>query len=492
MITQPMSVYPNNNAIDGTLNNTFEMEIKTSGDTVVGYQLQITKVNSNTIVYNGFGTNTILIDPIYNGEFLRINVPANTFTNGEDYNWCTKLYSPSATMPVANGVTQSGSTTTSIKLRQHNGIEKYMQLKIGSEIREISSYDSSTGIAVVSSAFSSAPAAGVAYNIITSFIKTMTYSFKGRATPVVNITAPNNDGEIIKSFSYNFIGNYEQSNNVLMKYFIFNIYNAKGELVNSSGQVYSKKIAYYVEELSNDVAINPYTVELIVNNQDDITIKTSKTFSIQYVPLEFQFPPTIRYDEDISAAIIEWQQQLQSFGIVNGAVTYEKNAYNDFHSVVLDNDTSITYNAINNKEMNLSEKSTILLSTVLDSDKQGKIIEVTLSNGDLIYITLEGFVFYINRKSNNKLLKKEIYNIFETDLSCFQANNTVLPNAGYYLYSNEIWPADSEGKYYIINGSDALTTKHFKISIIPGNITNRGYETGIYFDEVSDLDTLGD
>lgn len=487
-----MSVYPNNNAIDGTLNNTFEMEIKTSGDTVIGYQLQITKVNSNAIVYNGFGTSTVWIDPIYNGEFLRINVPGGTFSNGEDYNWCAKLYSPSHSMPVTNGVVQSGSTTTSIKLRQHNNIEKYMQLKIGSEIREISSYDYSTGTAVVTSAFSSAPAAGATYSIITSFIKTVTYSFKGRATPVINISSPLSDGQVITSFDFNFKGSYSQSNNISMKYFIFNIYNANGELINTSGQIYSSKIEYYVEELSNDVATNPYTVELVVNNQDDVTVRTSKTFSIQYVPLEIQFPPTVRYDEDIAAAIIEWQQQLQSFGVVDGAVTYEKNAYNDFHSVVLNNDTSITYNTINNKEMNLSEKSTILFSTVLDSDKQGKIIEVTLSNGDLIYVTLEGFVFYINRKSNNKLLKKEIYNIFETDLSCFQSTNTALPNVGYYLYADEIWPADSEGKYYIINGSDALTTKHFKISIIPENITDRSYETGIYFDEVSDLDALGD
>ena len=142
--------------------------------------------------------------------------------------------------------------------------------------------------------------------------------------------------------------------------------------------------------------------------------------------------------------------------------------------------------------MNLSEKATILFSTVLDSDKQGKIIEVTLSNGDLIYVTLEGFVFYINRKSGNKLLKKEIYNIFETDLSCFQEENTIQPNTGYYLYTNDLWPADEDGIFYIVNGSDALTTKHFKITIIPENITERNYENGIYFDDVADLDALGD
>lgn len=490
MITQPMSVYPNNNAIDGTLNNTFEMEIKTSGDTVIGYFIEITKANSNIVIYNSGVTQWI--DPIYNGEFLKINVPGGTFSNGEDYNWRVILSSPNATMPVTNGVVQSGSTTTSIKLRQHNDVEKYMRLKIGSEIREISSYDYSTGTAVVTSAFSSAPAEGTAYSIITHFIRTITYPFKGRATPVIDITSPSSDGQVITSFDFNFKGSYSQSNNVSMKYFIFNIYNANGDLINTSGQIYSSKIEYYVEELSNDVATNPYTVELIINNQDDVTVRTSKTFSIQYVPLEIQFPPTVRYDEDRAAAIIEWQQQLQSFGEIDGSVIYEKNAYNNFYSVVLDNESYVTYSFINDKEMNLSEKSTILFSTVLDSDKQGKIIEITLSNGDLIYVTLEGFVFYINRKSNNKLLKEEIYNIFETDLSCFQSNNTVLPNTGYYLYDDEIWPADSEGKYYIINGSDALTTKHFKISIIPENITDKNYETGIYFDEVSDLDALGD
>lgn len=488
MITQPMSVYPNNNAIDGTLNNTFEMEIKTSGDSVIAYSIYIKKINTNTVIYS----NELRQVSKFNGDFLDINVPSGSFTNGEDYSWYATLYSPAISMLVANGVVQSGSSGTSIKIRQHSNVEANMYLKIGSEQKQITSYDYSTGIAKIASAFSSTPAEGAAYSVLSGFIHTPDYPFKARATPIISINTPANNGQIITSFDFQFTGSYSQSNNILMKYFIFNIYNSNGELVNTSGQIYSSKILYYVEELSNDVATNPYTVELVVNNQDDVTVRTSKTFSIQYVPLEIQFPPTVRYDEDIAAAIIEWQQQLQSFGVVDGAVTYEKNAYNDFHSVVLNSDTSITYNAINNKEMNLSEKSTILFSTVLDSDKQGKIIEVTLSNGDLIYVTLEGFVFYINRKSNNKLLKKEIYNIFETDLSCFQSSNTVLPNVGYYLYSDEIWPADSEGKYYIINGSDALTTRHFKISIIPENITDRSYETGIYFDEVSDLDTLGD
>ncbi len=488
MITQPMSVYPNNNALDGTINNTFEMEIKTSGDTVISYQIKIYKINTEIVVYTGAKTNTTK----YNGDFLEVNIPASSFINGQDYSWRATLFVQNPNMLVANGVTQDGSSGTTIKIRQHNSIENGMYLKIGSETRQITSYDFSTGTAIVASAFSTTPATGTSYSVLTNYIYTPFYPFKGRSTPVINITAPASQGQIITSFDYEFIGTYTQAQDVLIKYFTFNVYNASGILINTSGQIYSNNIRYFIEELSNDEAINPYTVELIINNQDDITVSVSKSFSIEYIPLEIQFPPTVHYNEDIAAAVIEWQQQLQSFGIVEGAVTYSPNSYNNFHSVVLDANTTVRYEEINNKEINLSEKSTILFSTVLDSDKQGKIIEVTLSKGDLIYITLEGFVFYINRKSNNKLLKKEIYNIFETDLSCFQSNNTVLPTAGYYLYSEEIWPADSEGKYYIINGSDALTTKHFKISIIPENITDRGYETGIYFDEVSDLDTLGD
>lgn len=488
MITQPMSVYPNNNAIDGTLENTFKMEIKTSGDTVIAYQIKIYKINTNTLVHDTPKINTTK----YNGDFLEISVPGNSFTNGEDYSWRATLYVENPNMLVANGVTQEGTSDTTIKIRQHENVEAEMYLKIGSQLRKITSYDSSTGTAVIASAFTTTPATGTSYSVMTSFIYTPYYPFKGRTNPMVVILAPSKNEQKITSFDYEFIGFYSQAENVLMKYFIFNIYNYNNELVNTSGKIYSNDIRYFVEELSNDPEINPYTVELVINNQDDVTTTDSKTFFMRYAPLEIQFPPTVRYDEDIAAAIIEWEQQLQSFGVVDGAVTYEKNAYNNFNSVVLNGDTSITYNTINSKKMKLSEKSTILFSTVLDSDKQGKIIEVTLSNGDLIYVTLEGFVFYINRKSNNKLLKKEIYNIFETDLSCLQTDNTVLPNVGYYLYSDETWPADSEGKYYIVNDLDALTTKHFKISIIPENITDRNYKTGIYFDEVSGLDTLGD
>lgn len=483
-----MSVYPNNNAIDGTINNTFEMEIKTSGDTVIAYQIKIYKINTDTMVYDGQKIDTTK----YNGDFLEINVPASSFTNGEDYSWRATLYVQNPNMLVANGVTQEGTNGTTIKIRQHENVEAWMYLKIGSELRQITSYDSSTGTAVIASAFTTTPATGTSYSVMTSFIYTPYYPFKGRTNPVIAITAPAADAQIITSFDYEFIGSYSQAENILMKYFIFNIYNANNELVNTSGQIYSNNIRYFVEELSNDSATNPYTIELVINNQDDVTTTVSKTFSIQYVPLEIQFPPTVRYDEEIAAAIVEWQQQLQSFGIVDGAVTYEQNAYNNFHSVVLDTNTSIKYEEINNKEMNLSEKATILFSTVLDSDKQGKIIEVTLSNGDLIYVTLEGFIFYINRKSGNKLLKKEIYNIFETDLSCFQEENTIQPNTGYYLYTNDLWPADEDGIFYIVNGSDALITKHFKITIIPENITERNYENGIYFDDVADLDALGD
>ena len=155
MIYQPRNVQPSGSSIDGSINNTFTMEIQTNS-CISAYQLLIVDFNNNNIYT---GTKTMLTQNLYNGDILSIPVVASSvkLSNGTNYKWRVRLYQPNSDMLITYGLVQSTSTTTNIYLQPNINIKEGMMLAINGQSNTITSYDVSTGLAVVSSAFSSAP-----------------------------------------------------------------------------------------------------------------------------------------------------------------------------------------------------------------------------------------------------------------------------------------------------------------------------------------------
>lgn len=195
--------------MDGTL-TTNKFSFIFSGDKLYSYKITILNAVTGASVYAG---STELLE-LYNGDLFEAAIPAASFTNGTDLIWSARLTQANADMKVVASTCQSGSTTTSIKIRPNSAIKVGMNMTIGAETKAISAftnylpisnstlrsgstyniikiatgltpanvlqytlmidtqkrtiinYNAATGEATVSPAFTSLYASGTAYNII--------------------------------------------------------------------------------------------------------------------------------------------------------------------------------------------------------------------------------------------------------------------------------------------------------------------------------------
>ena len=309
MIYQPRNVYPSASAIDVGLDNTFSMEIQTN-NYVSAYQLSIVDFSNNEI-YNG--SKVDLENFVYNGETLDIPIAANSanLSNGNNYKWRVRLYQPTANMLITYGVTQDTSTTTNIYLQENINIRANMSLKIGTETRTISSYDVDTGLAVVSSAFSSAPAVETQYYVYSDFIETVPdYVFYARQTPTISINAIDNP---VTSRHYDFQGVYNQSDDVPIIYYIYNLYMRNNDgsfsLIDTTDRVYSARLTYSYDSFRSG---NVYAIELIVENDMGTIVSTNQIeFVVSYDIIEYLQQPTATFDSSKNAINVAWTAPVE-------------------------------------------------------------------------------------------------------------------------------------------------------------------------------------
>jgi hypothetical protein len=96
------------------------------------------------------------------------------------------------------------------------------------------------------------------------------------------------------------------------------------------------------------------------------------------------------------------------------------------------------------------------MSTCLDKDKQGKIVEIIVDDSQEIYITLDGYDFYFIKNSEKTFLASVAASI----ISCFQDYSEPINNTtGYMLYEDDIWDLT---KNYIVSSID-LSIKRYRI-----------------------------
>ena len=304
MIYQPRNVQPSGSSIDGSINNTFTMEIQTNSY-ISAYQLLIVDFNNNNIYT---GTKTMLTQNLYNGDILSIPVVASSvkLSNGTNYKWRVRLYQPNSDMLITYGLVQSTSTTTNIYLQPNINIKEGMMLAINGQSNTITSYDVSTGLAVVSSAFSSAPSVGTQYQVYSNFIETIPdYIVYARENPTVSI---NNVPTSLTLKYHTFQGVYTQSDNIPIVYHQFDLYirnnDGTNTLVNSSGKVYSANLSYTYDGFRTG---NTYLIKLTVENDMGVVAETDLyTFSVSYDIVEYLQQPKAVFDSKQNAIDIAW------------------------------------------------------------------------------------------------------------------------------------------------------------------------------------------
>ena len=304
MIYQPRNVQPSSTSIDGSVDNIFSMEIQTNSY-VSAYQLLIVDFNNNAIYT---GSKTTLSDYLYNGDTLEIPVSASSvaLSNGTNYKWRVRLYQPNSDMLITYGLVQSTSTTTNIYLQPNINIKAGMTLTINSQSKTISSYNVDTGLAVVSSAFASAPAVGTQYYIYSDFIETVPdYIVYARRTPGVSIS---NIPTLLTLKYYTFQGVYNQSDNVPIVYHKFDLYlqNNDGSrtLIDTSGKVYSANLSYTYDAFRTG---STYLIQMTVENDMGVIATTDLySFNVSYDIVEYLQQPVATFYNKENAINIAW------------------------------------------------------------------------------------------------------------------------------------------------------------------------------------------
>ena len=381
MIYQPRNVQPSGSSIDGSINNTFTMEVQTNSY-VSAYQLLIVDFNNNNIYT---GTKTTLTQNLYNGDILSIPVNASSvkLSNGTNYKWRVRLYQPNSDMLITYGLVQSTSTTTNVYLQPNINIKAGMTLTINSQSKTITSYDVSTGLAVVGSAFSSAPSVGAQYQVYSDFIETIPdYIVYARENPTVSI---NNVPTSLTLKYHTFQGVYTQSDNVPIVYHQFDLYirndDGTNTLVNSSGKVYSANLSYTYDGFRTG---NTYLIKLTVENDMGIVAETDLyTFNVSYDIVEYLQQPLATFNDKDNAIQVSWVTPVE-----NEATSFRSDAA---RGIVQSNDNTLT-SVYLEPGQSISDGDVVQItnsdySLVLD----GKSIQGTRSGKNLANITRPTF-----------------------------------------------------------------------------------------------------
>ena len=332
MIYQPRNVQPSGVSIDGLLDNTFTMEIQTNSY-VSAYQLLIVDFDNNEIYT---GSKTTLANYAYNGDILEIPVNASTvaLSNGANYKWRVRLYQPTADMLITYGLVQATSTTTTIYLQPNINIKAGMAITINSQTKTISSYNSDTGVAVVSNAFSSAPAVGTQYKIYSDFIETVPdYIVYARQTPAVAIS--NVPSSLMLKY-HTFQGTYTQSDNVPIVYHKFDLYTKNDDgttsLVASSDKVYSANLSYTYDSFRTG---NKYLIQMTVENDMGVITTTDMyEFNVSYDIVEYLQQPLASFDDKNNAVKVSWVTPVE-----NEATSFRSDAAT---GIIQDNNNTLT------------------------------------------------------------------------------------------------------------------------------------------------------
>lgn len=453
MLQFPYAVYPNGQALDGSVKNNFFCTI--SGTICTAYQVNIYNNNTNDVVYSGTKTNVVK----YNQEILQMEVPANSFSNGNDLIWSARLYTNTYDIKVASNTVIGSLTATkiSIPLYSENRVKAGQKIIIDGTEYIITDYEINNNamIGTVTLNAEIGNVDGKEFKIYSNFIDMPMYFFKARTTPIAKIQ---NFPTTINSREYSFIGTYSQSEGVAIQYYTFNLYDKDGEVIDTTGKIYSANINYKYDGFING---SSYMIELICNNQDNIEVSTDKIlFNISYSQPNIDVGIGYQVLENKDAIRLIIEPDKTSIPTFDGEYKIIENfPFIGTNSAQIKNGI-IKYDNVSQEPLLIDKSSfSIFMSTRLENGFSGKIIEL---NGDEDRcIELVGYAFY----DNNGETKTKILDIYTTNK--FVLQTSVEDDVGYIWDNTATWDNTKIWCFPLNN----LSSKQFKINILPTSTT---------------------
>lgn len=304
MLQFPTSVYPQNIAIDAntptTVHCVFNGDIMKS----VWFRAYDYYTKARVTTQKRFAT-------VYNGEDGGITLSMSQFSNGNDYVFQMMYTQGTADgteniydMPIVRDVIL-GASGTSITLKSgipniyewnvsnnvcsptidDNKVYAGAIIKVGSESHFVESYNRKTGELIVDQAFST-DVTGKSYVVLCNYLVTPQYYFMCREAPTLTVSKRLVSSSVQKSPDIHIMGEYEQSDGSMIKYYtvyLYQIITGLGlRLIRKSPKVYSQRIDYNIGNCwvdQGDETIT-YRASCDVVTQDGETVSAYVDFNI--------------------------------------------------------------------------------------------------------------------------------------------------------------------------------------------------------------------
>lgn len=239
---------------------------------------------------------------------------------------------------------------------------------------------------------------GDSFKIYSDFIETPFYFFKSRTIPEISIT---NLSETINSRNYNFIGSYNQYENVPIQYYIFNLYNEDLELLDTTDKVYSANITYNFDGFTNGEV---YYIELVCSNQDNVEVSTGKKqFKADYTEPNVDVTLDYQVLEDKDAIRVILKPDKTSVPNFDGEYSIESNfPFEGTNSAYIEKG-NVVYDNVSEEPLEIDKDSyTVFMSTRLNNGFDGKIVELS-NNEESRGIELDNYSFYDTIKTSDSV-----------------------------------------------------------------------------------------
>lgn len=306
MLYKPTQMVPHFYSIDATTTNLFECVVNAAGDSeVIKYRIDIFN-NLNEEAYS----DEVVGVSLYNQNLLSYTLPPNSLVNGDEYYWRATLYVVDPLIGVTQGVVVAAASTTALTIRLHANVYEKMYLKIGEEVRKISSYDVETGDIEVETAFSQIPSLGAQYRVLSDFVTSDESYFTTKAEPTLSI---NPFPLPIASQQHLFFATFTQPDNSGWEHYWWSLYDNDGNLIANTDYIHSGEIKWHFNGFINGES---YSIEVNVLTKDKKILTDTVPFSVAYLEPEIINRPLTVVEEDKTALKTTWDSPYINLGIV--------------------------------------------------------------------------------------------------------------------------------------------------------------------------------
>lgn len=279
------------------------------------------------------------------------------------------------------------------KTTHHEGVSN-VTTEIINDVTDITWYQEHDGdvgaYCVVDKDISSSIETGTSYSVYRNYYDTNFYFFKSRKEAVVNIdNFPTEQAESFPSRYFNFMGSYQQINNIPIKYHIWEIYDInKIQPIYKTEKLFNSNLSFEYDNFEN---YHTYKIKLIVVNQEGAATEyISPELIINYQDIDLKTSGEAFYNKNTYSVDITWPDNRISIPTLVKGEDGDFRYFFDYSkeeklNLTVPNGTQYRYDNLSGSQFALDSSSFMLSTFIAINDNNptpwnGEI--VTLSSDD--------------------------------------------------------------------------------------------------------------